>query len=112
MARQRPDGDVAVLVPDVGKLVEPADVDQHLGHREPQLHQREQRMPARQVLAVVTGLGGEVEGLLDGAGSPVGKRCRDHEASPGSSLAWSYRALTACCCPSRAAASTALTMLW
>src|SRR5262252_5367086 len=112
MARQRPDGDVAVLLPDVGKLVEPADVDEHLGHREPQLHQWEQGMPARQVLPVVAGLGGEVECLLDGPGPLVGERRRDHEASSESSLAWSYRALASCCCPSRAAASTARTMLW
>ena len=111
MAGQRADGDVAVLVPDVRKLAEPADVDEHLGHREPQLHQREQGMPARQVLAVVTCFVGEVERLLDGPGPLVGERRGDHAGSPAGSPA-PAGALAPGCWPSRAAASTARTMLW
>ena len=111
MAGQRADGDVAVFVTDVGKLGEPADVDEHLGNREPQLHQREQGMPAGQELSLVTGFGGEVDGLLDGPGPPVGERRGDHAGSSAGSAA-PAGAPPPGGRPSRAAASTARTMLW
>ena len=85
-------------VPRSTSLGETAALNFTLGHREPQLHQRQQRMTARQVLAVFAGLGGQVECLLDGACPPVGERCRNHDASCAD---W----------PSLAAASTARTML-
>src|SRR5215831_1081638 len=111
VAGQRPDGDVPVLVADVGKLGKTADVDEHLGDREPQLHQREQGMPARQELPVVARLGGEVEGLLDGPGPLVGERRGDHASPPAGSAA-PAGALPPGCWPPWAAASTARTMLW
>ena len=47
VAGHRPDPDLAVLLADVGELVEVVDVDQVLGVREPQLHHRQQAVPAR-----------------------------------------------------------------
>jgi hypothetical protein len=43
---ERPDPDLAVLLADVGELVEVVDVDQVLGLCEPQLHHRQQAVPA------------------------------------------------------------------
>src|SRR5262249_17510841 len=102
---------VAVLVPDVRKLGEPADVDEHLGDREPQLHQREQGMPARQELPVVSGLGGQVDRLLGGPRPLVGERRGNHARSPAGSAA-PADALPPGWWRSRAAASTDRTMLW
>jgi hypothetical protein len=58
-AGERADGHVGALVADVGQLGDPAEVDEHGRRGEPQLHQREQRLPARQVLGVLAVLGRE-----------------------------------------------------
>ena len=76
-----PDRDVAAVVADVAELAQPADVDQHLGHGQPQLHQRQQRMPAGQELRLVAVLGRQVQGLVHGLGALVGERRGDHQAA-------------------------------
>ena len=48
VAGHRPDPDLPVRLPDVGELVEVVDVDQALGVGEPQLHHRQQAVPAGQ----------------------------------------------------------------
>ena len=70
-----------------------AQVDERLGGGQPQLHQRQQRMPSGQVLRVLAVLGRQPEGLVDRRGPYVGKRWWNH-------------------LPASAAASAALTMLW
>ena len=80
MPGQRPDRDHVALVADVGQAAEPADVDEYLGHGEPQLHQRQQGVPAGQELRVLTGVGGEAKRLVRAASALVGKGRRDHEA--------------------------------
>ena len=47
MAGQRADPDLTVLLADVGELVQVVDVDQVLRVREPELHHRQQAVPAR-----------------------------------------------------------------
>src|SRR5260370_40355767 len=97
IGRERPPRDVAVIVADVGNLRESADVPQDLGPGQTQLHEREQGMPARQELRVITMLGRQVEGLIHRPGPLVAERCGDHRVTSA---------------PASAAASTARTMLW
>src|SRR5215469_6542649 len=98
MAGQRPNRDGCVPVADERELAEPADVDEDFRHGEPQLHEREQRMPAGQELRVVAALAGQLQGLVHRPGPAVSEGCRDHRCSIPSMAS--------------AAASTARTMLW
>ena len=82
MGGEGPDRDVAVLLPDVGELAEPADVDQHLGHGQPELHEREQRVPAGQEFRVLAALRGQAQGLVHRPGPLVGEGCGDHRRFP------------------------------
>ena len=103
VAGERADREVAAVVADVAELAEPADVDQGLRHRQPQLHQREQRVPAGQELRVFAALGRQVQGLVHGGGPLVGEGHGNHQACLSlAAAAWS----------SLAAARTARTMLW
>src|SRR5262249_34108536 len=102
VAGERADREVAAVVADVAELAEPADVDQGLRHRQPQLHQREQRVPAGQELRLLTA-GRQVQGVVHGGGPLVGEGHGDHQARLSlAAVAWF----------SLAAASTARTMLW
>src|SRR5262249_41764140 len=80
MPGQRPDRDHVTLVADVGQVAEPADVDEHVGHGEPQLHQRQQRVATRQELRILACVGGEAQRLVRAASTRVGKGGRDQEA--------------------------------
>jgi len=71
---QRAERDVGAMVGDVGQVTQAAQVDDHLGGGQPQLHQRKQRMPSGQVLRVLAVLGGQVAGLLGRACPLVGER--------------------------------------
>ena len=51
--RERADRDDVAVLADVRQVADAADVDEHRGLREPQLHQRQQRVPAGQDLRVV-----------------------------------------------------------
>src|SRR6185312_874652 len=94
---QGADCDVGALVVNVRQVVQAAQVDDHLGGGQPQLHQRQQRVTAGQELRVVAVFGREAERLFDRACPLVAERGRDHaDTSAGAS----------------AAASAALTMLW
>jgi hypothetical protein len=75
---QRPDRDVRALVGDVRQVGDAADVDEHRGRREPQLHQRQQRMAAGQVLGVLAGLRRQGQRLVHGRRALVGKGGWDH----------------------------------
>ena len=60
----------AVVVTDVGELGQPCDVDQMLGRAEPQRHQRDEALAAREDLDVVV-LGEERQRLLERLGPVV-----------------------------------------
>ena len=77
VAGQRADRDVGTIGPDVAELGEPADVHQHLGHGQPQLHQRQQGMPAGQELRVIAAVGGQGQGLIHRAGPLIAELRRD-----------------------------------
>ncbi len=51
--RARTDGDLVALDPHVGQLLDTGDVDEHRGHGQPQLHDRQQRVPTGQDLGVL-----------------------------------------------------------
>jgi hypothetical protein len=57
MAGRRPDDKLVAVDADAGQLGQPGDVDEHGGHRQPQLHHRQQRVAAGQQLRVVAVLG-------------------------------------------------------
>jgi hypothetical protein len=59
VAGQSSHRDVAALVADVAELGEPADIDKDLGHRQAQLHEREQRVPASEKLRVLAAFRGQ-----------------------------------------------------
>jgi hypothetical protein len=84
MAGQRADRDVPVLGPDVAQLMQRAEVDEHLWLGQPQLHQWQQRVPARQELGLVAVLGGQRQRLVSRGRALVGERWRDHAAPSGS----------------------------
>src|SRR5262249_35492319 len=95
MGGQRADRDVTVILAHIAELIQPADIDQRIWSGEAQLHERHQRMTAREKLRVFPGLSGKADSVVDGRGALIGKRCRDQLGRP-----------------SLAAARTALTMLW
>ena len=97
MAGQRTDREVVAGVAHVREVVEPADVDEHARHREPQLHQRQQRHAAGEQLRLVAVLGEQRDRGVGRVGAGVVERGGDHAFVP-----------VGC----SAAASTACTMLW
>ena len=64
----------------VGEVVEATDVDEHRRRRQPQLHQRQQRVPAGEQLGVVAVLGQHRDRLVDRVGPGVGEGGGDHAA--------------------------------
>ena len=71
MTRERADRDVAVSSRTYDRSRDATDVDEHRGRREPQLHERQQRVPARDQLGVVAVLGQQRDGLVGRAGAHV-----------------------------------------
>src|SRR5215472_5168953 len=119
MASQSANRDVAALVAYVAEVVQAADVNKRLRRGEPQLHQRQQRLPSGDVLGLIAVLVDERECLIDRPSPLVGKRCRNHRASP--SLAAASAAATVLArgddppeppAAASAAAMIARTMLW
>ena len=95
MTSERADRDVVATVPDVRQVLHGTDVDEHRRRCEPQLHERQQRVPAREELGVVAVLGQQRERLVGRPGPCVVEGGGDHAFT-----AWPD------------AASTAFTMLW
>ena len=101
------DRDLVAVHPHVVQLGDPGDVDEHRRDRQPQLHDRQQRVPAGQDLGVLAVLGQGGDRLVDGRHAHVVELRRDH-------------ALTSCwdegtwpaAGPASAALRTACTMLW
>ena len=62
----------------VGEVAEPTDVDEHRRGRQPQLHERQQRVTAGEELGVVAVLGEQRDRFVDGVGAGVVERGRDH----------------------------------
>ncbi len=56
------DGHVVTAVPDVGQLLQPADVDEHGRGGEAELHQRDERVPAGEELGLLAVLGQRGDG--------------------------------------------------
>ncbi len=82
VAGQRPDGDVIAAVADVGQVTDPGDVDEDGRRRQPELHERDQRVATGQQLGVLAVLGQQADGLLGRPCSDVVERRRDHRAPP------------------------------
>ena len=93
MARERADGHMVSVVADVRQVGQPADVDQHRRRRQPQLHQRQQRVAAGEQLGVVAVLGEQRDRVVGRVGPDVVEQRGNHF-------------------PALAAASTDCTMLW
>ncbi len=75
MASHGADAHLAVVLLDVAQLAgERVDVDQVLGRRQPQLHHREQGVPAREESRVGPQLREQLEGMLDAGGALVFER--------------------------------------
>ena len=64
MTRERADGHVVAAVADVRQVGQPADVDEHGRCRQPQLHERQQRVATREQLGVVTVLLQQLHGVI------------------------------------------------
>jgi len=86
---------MVAVVSDVREVAQPADVDEHGRRGQPQLHQRQQRVPAGEQLRVLAVLREQADGVVGRVGADVVELCRDHFAAPVF-----------------AAASTDWTMLW
>ncbi len=71
---QRADHDVGSLIVDVGQVSDAAEIDDYLGGGQPELHQRQQGMAARQELRVLAVLGDEVQRLFGRTCPLVGER--------------------------------------
>ena len=82
VAGEPADGDVVARVADVGELGHVADVDEHGGSGQPQLHEREERVPAGEELGVVAVLGEQRDRLLHGIGTRVAELGGDHLDAP------------------------------
>ena len=86
VAGECPDGHVVAGVADVAEVAHPADVDQHAGRREAQLHQRQQAVATGEELGLVAVLADEADGLLGGTGADVVECCGDHLLAPCAAL--------------------------
>ena len=79
--RERADRDHVAVLTDVRQVADARDVDEQRGLREPRLHQRKQRVPARQDLRVV-GPAEQLDRVVDRLRPRVLEGSRDHAAPP------------------------------
>src|SRR5690606_37174986 len=109
----RADRDLVAVDPDVLQLGELADVDDQLGRGQPQLHDRQQRVPAREQRGVLAVLLQQGEGPVHGLGARVVESDGDHAELPVEKpgAACSAGESSAFAGSSPAAASTAWTIL-
>jgi hypothetical protein len=77
--RERADGDGAAVDPHVRQVLQAADVDEDGRRRQPQLHEREQRVAAGEELGVVAVAVQRADGVLEGLGALVVERSGDHD---------------------------------
>jgi hypothetical protein len=83
----RPDGQPAVGPGlDVVEVAERVEVHQQLGTSQPQVHQRDQALPARQHLAVVSGLAQRGHGVVNIDGPVILERSWLHRLLPAGSV--------------------------
>ncbi len=73
LAGEAADRQVAVLLADVLEVGQPVDVDQRLGHGEPEAHGGDQALAAGQDLGVAAGVGEQRHGLLQRRRAVVGE---------------------------------------
>src|SRR5262249_39185439 len=79
---ERADRDPAVLAPDLAQVADPANVDQHLGLCQAQLHDRDQAVAAGQDLGAVAELVEQLDRLVDARRRLVLECGGDHRAPP------------------------------
>ena len=84
VTRERADRDVVARVADVGEVAQAADVDEHRRRREPQLHERQERVAAGEDLGFVAVLGEQRDRFVDGVGAGVVELGGDHAGAPAS----------------------------
>ena len=82
MPGERTDRHVVALVADVRQVTDPTHVDEHRGHGESQLHERQEAHPTREQLRVTAMLGQQCDGLVRGSCPCVFERRGDHCAPP------------------------------
>ena len=92
IARERADRDRVAVLAHVREVGEPADVHQQLGTSEPEPHERQQRVPAREELRVGAGAE-ELDRVVDGLGDLVVEGCGDHFAPPSCSARQTFSGL-------------------
>jgi len=110
--RRRADHQLVTIDPDAGQVGQPADVDEHRGSGQPQLHHRQQRVAAGQQLRVVAEALEQFQGVRRRVGGDIVERRGDHSpASPRLALAAQAVPSPVPAAPVPAAASTARTML-
>ena len=81
VARKRADGDRVTVLTYIGEVGDAADVDEQLGTREPEAHEREERVAAREELRVLAGPE-ELDRVVDRLGDLVFELGRNHFAPP------------------------------
>ena len=81
VARERTDGDRVAVLAHVREVGDAPDVDEQLGPRQAQPHEREERVAAGEELRLPAGAE-ELDRVVDGLGDLVVERCRDHFAPP------------------------------
>jgi hypothetical protein len=86
--RHRADDQGVAVLTDAAHLLDPTDVDEDGRVGEPQPQQGDQRLTAREDLAVLAGLGQRRDGLVDRRGPHVVELGGDHWAPPAVVSVW------------------------
>ncbi len=92
VARERADRDRVAVLAHVREVGEPADVHQQLRPGDPEPHERQERVPAREELRVRAGAE-ELDRVVDGLGELVVEGCGDHFAPPSCSARQTFSGL-------------------
>src|SRR3546814_5997766 len=82
VAGQRADREVSTFVAHIGEVAQPADVDDHRWRGESELHERQQRVSAREQLGFVTVASERRDRCLGAVGPLVLEGERDHACDP------------------------------
>src|SRR6185437_8465518 len=78
MSGHRADANLPAFLADVSEILDSADIDQHLRHRQPQLHGWNQAVPAREYFGFVGMLSKQSDRFIDGLWRQVIKLCWNH----------------------------------
>ena len=86
LADERADHERAVPFGDRAEPGDPVEVDHVARGREPELHQRDQALAAREDLRPVTELAEERDGVLEGGRAVILENRRNHARPPGAGM--------------------------